>query len=303
MRLLNLLKICLLLGLISLPVMAGPAWDDLRFEVSPDEGVEGLNLNGPVPEAWPQRLGAPTSTDRYHDTGEGYRRLFWGKVEKGQLVKGITIVAMGEGEDSSILEVCLRRIRASVKDSDLFLGLEVERLSKRSKMIQKDGTTSYQLPGVLLEARDGKVTGLVLVSGLETRWRFARWTVRPGRRVGPIQLEEPLSDKLWQAIGRPHHETREEVSWSSSGGAQQLVIRRDSRTLRVTHVKGQGIPWKTDRGVTLGDSLKTYQAKHPEAKEGVGRTFDQPVMKAPGLRATFNGGKLMSFDLFPIPKI
>lgn len=303
MKKLRFVRICLLLvALLGLPVLAAPDWEKLRFEVSPDEGVEGLNLNEALPESWPARLGAPTSTFHYHDTGEGYRRLFWGKVEKGQLVRGLTILAMGEGEDSSILEVCVRRVRATVKDSDLFLGLEVERLAKRSKMVQKDGTTSFQLPGILLEATDGKVSGLVLVSTLTTRWRFTRWVVRPGSRVGPVHLDEPLSERVIQAIGKPHHETREEVSWSSAGGAQQIVIRRDARTLHVTHVKGEGIPWKTDRGVTVGDTLETYKAKHPEAREGVGRTFDQPVMKAPGLRATFDKGKLVSFDLFPIPK-
>lgn len=292
----------LFLLLLALPVLAAPDWTEIRLEVEPGTGLEGLSLNQNQPEAWPEDLGEPTHSFRYDDTGEGYRRYLWGEMKAGQLHKGVTIMVVGEKDESSIIEVTVRRARASVKDSDLFLGLTVDRVKKRSKVVQKDGTTSYQLPGLALEASKGKITGLSVESEAQTRWRFTRWTVRAGRNVGPIRIGDTVDETLWRAIGRPHQESKKQLSWRSSEGGQRLVIDREPRSGKVTRIKGYGIPWKTDRGVTLGDSLETYKAKHPNAKEGVGRSFDQPVMKAPGLRATFDKNGLVGFDLFPIPK-
>lgn len=284
------------------PLAASPNWEDVRLVVEPGVGVSGLTLNDKLPEEWPKQLGQPDHILPFDDTGEGYRRLSWGEMEKGQLKKGVTLMVVGHKDQSSVLEVTVRRVRASVKDSELFLGLGVDRLGKRSKQLQKDGTTSYQLPGVLLEAREKKVTGLSVRTPAETRWRFTHWVARPGREVGPIKLGEPINDALWQAIGEPHKKTKEKVSWSSREGGQQLLIVRDPQSMKVILIRGIGIPWRTDRGVTLGDHIDTYKAKHRKAKEGVGRTFDQPVMKLPGLRATFENGKLRGFDVFPIPK-
>lgn len=289
------------LGLLTVAASAAPDWEKLRLDVEPGVGTIGLKLNELVPQKWPEKLGPPNLDYRFHDTGEGFRRLFWGETRAGQLRKGIEVRTVGRGESATIVDILVRGIRATVSKEQLFLGLPVNRLSRRSKLIQKDNTTSYVLPGLILEAQDGKLSGLQVSSPASTRWRFAKWTVRPGREVGPIEIGEPLNESLWQAVGEPHQRSQTEVSWSSPDGEQRLEIELEGRSGVVKRIRGVGLPWRTDMGVTVGDSVKTYQAKHREAKTDMGREYDETVVKLPGLRALFYKQKLRSFDLYPIP--
>jgi hypothetical protein len=295
-------KIALLgLALWALPVGAAPDWEKLRLDVEPGVGTSGLKLNEIVPKEWPKPLGPPTLDYRFHDTGEGFRRLFWGKTEAGQLSKGIEVRTIGLGETATIVDILVRGVRATVAKEELFLGLPVNRLTKRSKMIQKDGTTTYVLPGLILEAQDGKLSGLQVSSPASTRWRFSKWTVRAGREVGPIKIGKPLDESLWQAIGEPHQRSKTKAQWSSPDGAQRLEIELDERSGAVKRIRGVGLPWRTDMGVTIGDSTATYQDKHREAKSDMGREYHETVVKMPGLRAMFIKSKLESFDVYPIP--
>lgn len=289
------------LGLLTVAATAAPDWEKLRLDVEPGVGTIGLKLNELVPQKWPEKLGAPNLDYHFHDTGEGFRRLFWGETRAGQLRKGIEVRTVGRGESATIVDILVRGIRATVSKEQLFLGLPVNRLSRRSKLIQKDNTTSYVLPGLILEAQDGKLSGLQVSSPASTRWRFAKWTVRPGREVGPIEIGEPLNESLWQAVGEPHQRSQTEVSWSSPDGEQRLEIELEGRSGVVKRIRGVGLPWRTDMGVTVGDSVKTYKAKHREAKADMGREYDETVVKLPGLRAVFYKQKLRSFDLYPIP--
>lgn len=291
------------LSLLGLSAQAVPDWEKLRLDVEPGVGTSGLKLNELVPKEWPAKLGQPNLDYRFHDTGEGFRRLFWGETKAGQLSKGIEVRTVGLGETATIVDILVRGVRATVSKEELFLGLPVNRLTKRSKMIQKDNTTSYVLPGLILEASEGKLSGLQVSSPASTRWRFAKWTVRAGREVGPIEIGQPLNESLWQAVGDPHQRSKTEVSWSSPDGAQRLEIELEERSGAVKRIRGVGLPWRTDMGVTVGDSVETYKAKHREAKSDMGREYDETVVKLPGLRAMFLKGKLRSFDLYPIQEI
>ena len=64
---------------------------------------------------------------------------------------------------------------------------------------------------------------------------------------------------------------------------------------------GVGLSWRTDSGVTLGDSLNTFLSKHRGAKSDMGRNINETVGKLSGLRANFSDKRLQSFDVFPIP--
>lgn len=283
------------------PTLATPNWEKLRLDVEPGVGTSGLKLNETVPKEWPKPLGPPTLDYRFQDTGEGFRHIFWGETKAGQLSKGIEVRTVGTGEAATIVDILVRGVRATVSKEELFLGLPVNRLGKRSKVIQRDGTTTYLLPGLILEAHDGKLSGLQVSSPAITRWRFAKWTVRPGREVGPIEIGQPIDDALWQAIGEPHQRDKTEISWTSPDGNQRLEIELDERSQAVKRVRGVGLPWRTDMGVTLGDSSGTYMAKHRNAKSDIGREYEETVVKLPGLRAMFIKDRLSSFDVFPIP--
>lgn len=283
--------------------LATPNWNKLRVDAEPGVGAAGLKLNEAVPKEWPSELGAPDLSYRYHDTGEGFRRYYWGKTEGGQLSKGIEVRTIGRTvESSTVVDILVRGIRATVSEEELFLGLPVERLGKRSKSVQRDGMTTYLLPGLILEAQDGKLSALRVSSPAGTRWRFTKWTVRPGQEVGPIKLDQPLDETLFTDIGEPHKKSKTEAVWSSPDGAQRLEIELDDRSSLVKRIRGVGLPWRTEAGVSLGDSISTYQAKHPQAKADMGRDYYDTVAKLPGLRANFVNGRLRSFDLYPIPK-
>lgn len=283
------------------PALAAPDWGKVRLDVEPGVGTSGLKLNEAVPKEWPKELGPPNLDYRFMDTGEGFRHLFWGETKAGQLSKGIEVRIVGVGEAATIVDILVRGVRATVAKEELFLGLPVNRLTRRSKMIQRDGTTTYVLPGLILEAHDGKLSGLQVSSPAGTRWRFAKWTVRAGREVGPIEIGKPLDESLWQAIGEPHERSKTECSWSSPDGAQRLQIELDERSQEVKRVRGVGLPWRTDMGVTVGDSTATYMAKHRDAKKDMGREYEETVAKLPGLRALFIKDRLASFDVYPIP--
>lgn len=283
--------------------LAMPNWGKLRVDAEPGVGVAGLKLNEPVPTEWPKELGAPDLSYRYHDTGEGFRQFLWGKTEGGQLSKGIEVRTLGATlETSTVVDILVRGIRATVSEEKLFLGLPVERLGKRSKSLQRDGTTTYLLPGLVLEAQEGKLSGLRVSSDAGTRWRFAKWTVRPGQEVGPIKLDQPFDESLLGDLGEPHKRSKTELLWTSPGGAQRLEIELDERSTVVKRIRGEGLPWRTEAGVTLGDFASAYQAKHPQAKADMGREYKDTVVKLPGLRANFVDGRLRSFDLYPIPR-
>ena len=291
----------LLAAALAGPTLATPNWEKLRLDVEPGVGTSGLKLNEIVPKEWPKALGPPSLDYRFQDTGEGFRHIFWGETKAGQLSKGIEVRIVGTGEAATIVDILVRGVRATVSKEELFLGLPVNRLGKRSKVIQRDGTTTYLLPGLILEAHDGKLSGLQVSSPASTRWRFAKWTVRPGREVGPIEIGQPLDDALYQAIGEPHQRSKTEISWASPDENQRLEIELDERSQAVKRIRGAGLPWRTDMGVTVGDSSATYMAKHREAKSDMGREYDQTVVKLPGLRAMFVKDRLYSFDVYPIP--
>jgi hypothetical protein len=282
--------------------MASPDWGKLRLDVEPGVGTAGLKLNEIVPKEWPKGLGPPTLEFRFQDTGEGFRHLFWGQTQNGQLSKGIEVRVIGATpETSTIVDILVRGVRATVPSEKLFLGLPVNRLSKRSKMIQRDGLTTYVLPGLVLEAQDGKLSGLRVSSPASTRWRFSKWTVRAGREVGPIKIGEPLDETLWQAIGEPHERSKTKISWSSPDGSQELEIELDERSGEVKRIRGVGLPWRTDAGVTVGDSESAFLARHRGAKTDIGREYGETIAKLPGLRANFVDKRLRSFDVYPIP--
>ena len=168
-----------------MPVLAVPDWSKVRLSVIPGEGTEDFQLGGPLPESWPKQLGEPDEIFWYHGTGEGIRRVTWGELAKGQLNKGLTIMVSGQGDTTSINDIEIKRIRAGVSGENLFLGVPEASVSKRSELVQKDGKKSYLLPGLSIEAADGKLVGLRVHSPASTRWRFQKWRVRPGEAAGP----------------------------------------------------------------------------------------------------------------------
>lgn len=277
---------------------AVPDWDKVRLSVAPGVGLEDLKLGQPLPEKWPDKLGKPDYQLDFKDTGEGYRRLAWGSVRKGRLEKGIAILAMGR-EESTIIDIEVRGVRAGVEGENLFLGLPEANISKRSELVQKDGTKTYLLPGLIIETANGKMVALRVQSEATTRWRFQRWRVRPGIAAGPIHLGKPVEESLFQTIGQPHQRTRESMVWQAEDSDQSLHVTLDPRSGNVTRVKGTGLPWRTPNGVTLGDAPTVFTAKHPEAKSQLGREMDETIMKLPGLRATFKKDKLKVFDVYP----
>lgn len=292
----------LLLGTLC-PALAVPDWSKVRLSVIPGEGTTDFKLGEALPEKWPETLGEPDQIFWYHGTGEGIRRVIWGELEKGQLIKGIWLMVSGYGEEVSINDIEIKRIRAGVDDENLFLGLPEASLSKRSKLVQKDGKKSYLLPGLSIESTEGKLTGLRVQSPQATRWRFRKWRVRPGLAAGPVRLGEPVEeDLLFNTIGNPHEKDREHMLWRAEDSNQTLQITMDPRTGVVTRIHGKGLPWRTPNGVTLGDSSNDFSNKHPEAKKGLGRGLDDTVLKMPGLRATFHRDRLIGFDLYPLPK-
>lgn len=287
-----------LVVLLSCSASASPDWSKVRISVTPGVGTKDFQLDHPLPKEWPKALGAPDQIFAFHATGESVRRLCWGEMKAGQLHQGVALVVVGKGEESSVVDLEFRRIRAGVDKENLFLGLPEENISKRSTLVQKDGKKSFLLPGLAIETSDGKMVSLRVHSPSATRWRFQRWRVRPGQAAGPIRLGEKVDPSLFQSIGEPHERSREVLLWQADDSSQTLKVSLDNRTEEVTRVRGVGLPWRTPNGVTLGDSSKLYKEKHPEARSGVGRGIDESLMKLPGLRATFTKDRLTSFDVF-----
>lgn len=294
----GLLALCLLF-----PALAVPDWSKVRLDVIPGQGTADFTLGGPLPESWPKQLGAPDQIFWFHATGEGFRRITWGTMKKGQLAKGITLLANGQEDSTSITDIEIKAIRAGVTGENLFLGLPEESVSKRSELVQKDGKKSYLLPGLSIEVAEGKLLALRVHSPASTRWRFQKWRVRPGEAAGPVRLGERVEEQLLiNSIGEPHDKSREHMVWRADDSNQTLQIIMDPRTGAVTRIQGKGLPWRTFNGATLGDSSTVFAGKHPEAKSGVGRGLDETVYKLPGLRATFSKDKLVGFDVYPVPK-
>lgn len=288
-------------SLVAGTVMAKPQWDKVRLTVLPGVGFKGVELGEPLPEKWPQELGNPDIIYPFHGTGENVRRIGWGDFSKGQLVKGIALMAEGEGEKSSVTDIVISRIRAGLSEENLFLGLPEANISKRSESVQRDGKKSYLLPGLTIETSEGKMVTLRVHSPAATRWRFKQWRMRPGEAVGPVRLGEKLDESLLESIGEPHLRKKEQLVWQASDSGQTLKIDLDPRTRAVTRIHGAGLPWRTPNGVTVGDSEATFKAKHPAAKAGFGRDYEETLLKLPGLRATFIKGRLESFDVYPTP--
>ncbi len=289
-------------ALCSQVLNAAPDWDNLPVSVRPGQGVYSLKIGQPLPEDWPEELGKPTRILPYHDTGEGYRRITWGKIEAGQLKKGITLLAVGFDQDCQILELHLRRIRASVVGTEVFLGLPVDRLKTRASKAQRDGVSTYVLPGLHLEVEQAKITGLRIAPMSGNTWRFEEWTVRPGREVGPLALGVPPDKSLYEELGPPSATESGRLVWSSPERNQLLELTLDPKTRSVTRIRSSGLAWKTDRGVTLGATSKTFLEKHPGSRAGLGLEIDETVVRLPGLRATFHHDRLTGFDIYPIPK-
>ncbi len=295
------LIVAILFGLSS-SSWAIPDWSKVRLSVVPGVGTEHFQLGEPLPEEWPKLLGQPDLIFPFHDTGEGLRRVTWGTVKKGQLSQGIAVTAVGHGEESTIVDIEIKGIRAGVDGENLFLGLPEKNISKRSDSVQSNGKTNYLLPGLTIETADQKMIALRVHSPSSTRWRFQRWRIRPGQAAGPIKLGEKVDESLFQSIGPPHERSRERMQWQATESDQTLEISIEPRTGVVTRVRGIGLPWRTPNGSTLGDSSKVFSSKHPTAKSGIGRGVDQTIMKLPGLRANFTRDKLTSFDIYPVPK-
>lgn len=266
----------------------------------PGVGIQSLELGENLPEKWPAQLGNPDIVFPFHDTGEGLRRIVWGSMSKGQLSKGIALMAQGQGETSVINEIVIRGIRAGVDKENLFLGLPEENVSKRSESVQKDGKKSYLLPGLTIESANGKLETLKVHSPHSTRWRFKQWSIRPGQAAGPIKLGQKVDESVFQSIGEPHQRSETRLLWQAEDSNQTLKIDLEERTGTVTRVHAKGLHWRTPNGVTLGDSEAAFSAKHPEARSGQGRAYEDTLLKMPGLRATFSKGKLISFDVYPI---
>lgn len=299
------ISLALVLGLqlfLAGPIGAKPTWDKVRLSVTPGVGTADFKLGEPLPTEWPEDLGPPDVDFAAQGTGEGLRRLTWGDLKLGQLEKGLAIVSVGEGEETTIVDIEIKRMRAGVDKENLFLGLPEENISKRSSSVQRDGKTRYLLPGLTIETADGKLVGLQVHSPSSTRWRFQRWRLRPGKAAGPIRLGEPLDESLFQSIGEPHQKSREEVLWRATDSDQSLKVQLEKRSQHVTRIQGIGLPWRTPNGVTIGDTVDKFKAKHGNAKDGLGRAFNETILKLPGLRATFTEGKLTSFDVYPLPK-
>lgn len=290
-----------LLGLFfTAPLLAVPKWEEVRLSVVPGVGIEQLKLGQPLPEKWPDKLGAPDYEFDFHDTGERYRRLAWGSVKKGNLEKGIAVLALGEGEESAIIDLEIRGVRAGVEGQDLFLGLPEANISKRSELVQKDGKKSYLLPGLTIETANAKMVALRVQSEATTRWRFQHWRIRPGIAVGPVYLGKPIDESLFQTIGEPHRTDRESLRWQAEDSDQSLQVLLDPRDKKVIRIKGTGLPWRTPNGVTLGDTVQQFSSKHSEAKSQLGREVDETLLKLPGLRAVFRKDKLTGFDVYPL---
>lgn len=294
----------LLLGTFTAKLWAVPKWDKLRLDIKPGIGTAGLHLNEVLPPSWPEVLGKPTIDFRYADTGEGYRHIIWGETVSGLLSKGLELRTVGSTPETTlIVDILIRGIRATVSGERLFIGLPVNRLTKRSQVVQKDDTTTYLLPGLILEAKQGKLSGLRVRSEAATRWRFSRWTIAAGRGVGPISLGMTPSDNLWSALGQPHHQTAAEASWSSNDGTQSLTLYFNPRSKAIERIRGVNLPWRTSAGVTAGDSLSKFLTQHPQAKSDLGRELNQTITKLPGLRTNFVDRHLTSFDIYPVAPI
>lgn len=281
------------------PAAASPDWDKVRLSVTPGVGTQEFELGAPPPKEWPTKLGAPDQVYPFDGTGESFRRLIWGTQKKGRLHKGLSLLVMGEGEEATIVDIELKRIRAGVDDENLFLGLPAENISKRSDLVQKDGRETYLLPGLTIETEGGKMIGLLVHSPASTRWRFQRWRVTPGYGAGPIKIDEPVDESIFASIGKPHQRDSQLMLWEADDSAQTLKVTMEPRTGNVTRVRGIGLPWRTPNGATLGDSEQRFLKKHPEAKSMVGREIDETIYKLPGMRATFEKGKLTTFDVYP----
>ena len=296
----RLLQSLFLLTLICTSALAIPDWDEVRLSVTPGVGTKDFQLGGPLPETWPETLGKPDLNFAFHGTGEGLRRLSWGEMRKGVLHKGLAILAVGETQETTIIDIEIKRIRAGVDKENLFLGLPEKNISERSESVQKDGKKSYLLPGLAIEIEDGETIGLLVHSPKSTRWRFQRWRVRPGKAAGPLKIGEMVDESIFQTIGDPHLRNKELMSWQAADSDQTLKVWMDPRTSKVTRIRGIGLPWRTPNGVTLNDSLTHFQARHPGTKSGLGRIYEESISKMPGLRATFYNERLKSFDVYPI---
>ena len=281
--------------------MAAPDWDDVRFAVKSGIGTENFQLGEPIPATWPKKLGAPNLTLHFPGTGEGLKRYGWGDFKKGQLQKGIVILCVGEGEENAIIDIEIKRVRAGVDKENLFLGLPENTISERSESVQKDGKKSFLLPGLKIETAEGKMVGLAVHSPATTRWRFQHWRIRPGKTVGPIRLGEVFDESLFQTIGEPHERTPKQILWKASDSNQSLRISLEPTRQIVTRVRGVELPWRTPNGATVGDSSSTFSEKHPGAKAGLGRAYQETLLKLPGLRSTFFDEELTTFELYLVP--
>lgn len=297
-RLISLMAFLTLLGVAAI---AAPNWSKLRLDIEPGVGTADLRLNEVTPKEWPNALGKPDIDFRYADSGEGFRHLYWGETHKGKLTKGIEIETQGATPTSEIIiDILVRGVRATVSTEKLFIGLPADRISERSRTVQKDDVKTYLLPGLTLEIQEGKLFGLRVKSEASTRWRFSNWTIEAGKGVGPIRLGAEFGDALQQTLGKPDHLSPTGATWTSSNGAQLLEIEIEPRNRAIKRISGVGLPWRTSEGLTINDSLDSFLSKHLGAKSDFGRASDQMIAKLPGLRVNFTGRRLQGFAIFPL---
>ncbi len=277
-----------------------PDWDTLRLTVEPGRGLPGLVLGEPLPEEWSAPLGEPNHTFDYHDTGERYRKLVWGEHKDGRLLRGVGLFTLGTEQNSQILDLRIRKVRASAARFEVFLGLPVERLKQRAEMTQQEGQTSYLLPGLAMLVEESNLVEFRIVPLETASWRFAEWPIEIGRGVGPLLLGQTLSEEALEHFGPPTVQERARVLWRSPDGSQEVEVVVDRPGRRISRIRGTGINWKTESGLGLGASEESFLKVHPKGRSSFGLDTDERVVRLPGLRATFRSDSLATFDIFPV---
>lgn len=115
-------------------------------------------------------------------------------------------------------------------------------------------------------------------------WSDYRFEIIPGESVGPIVLGEPLSEKVYEELGRPSETMENTAVWGvveSFELVRGLSVALESG--RVKSVELNNVRAVTNRGVYLGMSTVEARKRYPKSIAQWSDFYDATILKVPGL--------------------
>lgn len=290
--------------LLSFPASA-QLWKKSKVTVRPGQGVGPVGLGKTLEQASPAYLGRPAAA------GEDF--ALFGQGDSRDLRRGL-LLRLSEGKVDTIQ---VRGLRAGTPEG-VFLDGPASSVEARYPRAQLDVNPftrqpEYALPGLVIRTSGKKVSEFLVRSAQVERWRFVPLQIVPGRSVGPIELDKPVSDAALAQLGPPTTvvKARREAGsgmlrWAIAGQDPKRVLEvtlHNGRNPRaVNSVRIRGLRAETDRHVKMGDGVSTVHDIYPEGRTGLQKSLREEIWRVPGANLVCRDGRLSEITVYVLPR-